>query len=132
MDHLHRRAWLIQYVAMRFGRSKGDSGGLTQEELRVGYSGRFEGIYSRHWEFPRFELVVRSRRRRREVLLQLESEAVPWPEVIEQAAKANPIGFSQYRVVVDADIVEYGRFGHRGSLRWRLSVRRWVSVEPLP
>ncbi|GAA1537464.1 hypothetical protein GCM10009678_19900 [Actinomadura kijaniata] len=109
-----------------------DSGELKHEELQVGRSGRFEGVHYLHWEWTRLELVVRSRWRRRRVLCQLESEAVPWPDLIEQAREPGRRAYARFKVVVEADIVDHGHFGHKGTLRWRLSVRRWVSVERLP
>jgi hypothetical protein len=101
--------------------------------LAVGSSGRFEGTYHLHWEWSRLEIVVRSRWRRRRVWCELISETVPWPAAIERAAAAGGRGpEARFAVVVDADVVARGHFGHKGSLTWQLSVRRWVAVEPLP
>jgi hypothetical protein len=100
--------------------------------LEVGSSGRFRGIYHVHWEWSRFELPVASRWRRR-VLCELVSEDVLWPAAIRGAARAGRRAPTRrFAVTVDADVVARGSFGHLGTLRWRLLVRRWVDVEPLP
>ncbi|WP_446218143.1 hypothetical protein [Micromonospora sp. IBHARD004] len=100
--------------------------------LTVGASGRFPGVYYPHWEWSRFEMEVAGRWRRRLVLCQLMSDAVPWPAEILRTADAGRGYFAKFAVTVDADVVERGSFGHRGTLRWRLAVRRWVHVQPLP
>jgi hypothetical protein len=100
--------------------------------LEVGSSGRFRGTYHAHWEWSRFELPVASRWRRR-VLCELVSEEVPWPATIRGVAGAGRRGPTRrFAVTVDADVVARGNFGHLGTLRWRLLVRRWVDVKPLP
>ena len=100
--------------------------------LKVGSSGRFHGIHYLHWEWSRFEASVRSRWRHRRVPCELVSDVVPWPAQILEASEAvtrgSGIGFA---VTVDADVVGRGRYGHLGTLKWRLSVRRWVAVERL-
>jgi hypothetical protein len=108
-------------------------------DLRVGTSGRFQGIYYLHWEWTRFEFTVTVParnwrwRRRRLVRCELVPEPAPLPDVIEQAAR--PVGRgpgARFAVTVDADIIDHGSFGHRGTLRWRLAVQRWVTVQPIP
>ncbi|MFU8872415.1 hypothetical protein [Micromonospora sp. SL4-19] len=39
--------------------------------------------------------------------------------------------YAKFAVTLDADVIERGNFGHKGTLRWRLSVRRWVHVQPI-
>jgi hypothetical protein len=101
-------------------------------DLQVGSAGRFQGVYYRHWEWSRFELAVPSRwlLRNRRVLCELVAGAAPLP-----AALAVPAGrhepAARFAVTVDAEVIAHGRFGHQGTLRWRLLVRRWVAVEPL-
>jgi len=58
-------------------------------DLQVGSSGRFQGVYHRHWEWSRFELAVPSRwfPRNRRVLCELVPGAAPLP-----AALAVPAG----------------------------------------
>jgi hypothetical protein len=70
---------------------------------------------------------------RRRVLCELVSEDVLWPAAIRGAAGAGRRAPTRrFAVTVDADVVARGSFGHLGTLRWRLLVRRWVDVEPLP
>jgi hypothetical protein len=100
--------------------------------LRVGSFGRFQGVYHAHWEWSRFELAVPSRwvPRNRPVLCELVPGDAPFP-----TALAAPTGrhhpATRIAVTVDADVIAHGNFGHRGTLRWRLLVRRWVAVERL-
>ncbi|MFC5750137.1 hypothetical protein [Actinomadura rugatobispora] len=98
--------------------------------LEVGASGRFEGVYYSHWEWNGLKIVRRSRWRRRVTWCQVESEEVPWPDLIEddRVARGRNKG-ARFAVVFDATVVERGSFGHRGGFTWRLSVQRWVSVE---
>lgn len=115
-----------------FHRGMGDADGSDGPVLEVGSSGRFRGIYHAHWEWSRFELPAASWWRQR-VLCELVSEAVPWPAAIRDTAGTGRRGPTRrFTVTVDADVVARGSFGHRGTLKWRLLVRRWVDVEPLP
>jgi hypothetical protein len=100
--------------------------------LRVGSSGRFQGVYHAHWEWSRFELAVPSRwlPGNRRVLCELVAGAAPFPVALgELPGRHDPA--ARFAVTVDADVIAHGNFGHRGTLRWRLLVRRWVAVERL-
>jgi hypothetical protein len=85
-----------------------------------------------HWEWSRFEIEVPGRWWRRRELCLLESDTVPWPEEMLRGIGGGRRAYGSFAVTVDADIVERGHFGHRGTLHWRLAVRRWVDVRPLP
>jgi hypothetical protein len=98
----------------------------------VGASGRFHGVYYAHWEWSRFEIDVPGRWRRLRVRCDLVSDAVQWPTEILRTVDTDRTYFAKFAVTVDADIVERGDFGHLGTLRWPLAVRRWVHVQPLP
>lgn len=108
-------------------------------DLRVGASGRFQGIYHLHWEWTRFEFTVavpsRWWRRRRRVLGELIPDPAPLPKIIQDVLEPADPGKrfpgASFAVTVDADIVDHGHFGHLGTLRWRLAVRRWVTVEQI-
>jgi len=100
--------------------------------LQVGSSGRFQGVYHAHWEWSRFELAVPSRWRpgNRRVLCELVAGAGPFPAALAVPAGRHDPG-ARFAVTVDADVNAHGNFGHLGTLRWRLLVRHWVTVERL-
>lgn len=100
--------------------------------LTVGLSGRFEGVYYAHWEWSRFEIDVPGRWWRRQVRCDLVSDEVRWPDEILRPAEGGRTYYAKFAVTVDADVIERGSFGHRGTLRWRLAVRRWVDAQALP
>lgn len=99
--------------------------------LTVGSSGRFDGVYHAHWEWSRFEIDVPGRWWRRQVYCDLVSDTVRWPTEILRATEGGRTSYAKFAIAIDADVIERGNFGHRGTLRWRLAVRRWVDVQPL-
>ena len=104
--------------------------------LVLGETVRVHGVYVAHWEVARFEL--RRRRRYRwlgdaRVLCLLEPREGIADGVRDVAGVPQPDNWRlhpglRFDVVADVTPVEYGRFGHRGMLRWRLRVEEWVSV----
>lgn len=113
-----------------------NSDGEEYPALVVGETVRVHGLSVVHWEVGRFEL--RRRRRYRwlgdaRVLCLLAPREGIAPSALDAAGVPEPENWRhhpglRFDVVADVTPVEYGSFGHRGMLRWRLRVEEWVSV----
>lgn len=107
----------------------------TTAVLAVGSSGHFSGIYHVHWEWPRFETRTVSPRWwpwPRAASCEILFDDVPAPAAIATAWASITRGSGvKFAVTIDAEVVEEGHFGHRGTLQWRMRLREWVAVETL-
>jgi hypothetical protein len=63
------------------------------------------------------------------VLCELVTGTAPFPAALVLTDRYH--SGRRFAVTVDADVIAQGHFGHLGTLRWRLLVRRWVAVERL-
>ena len=107
---------------------------MTAPSFTVGKPVTVAGTQVMHWEWGRFEVKLsRPWLWPQRVLCQLvAADGLPKSplEVLGRELPGNwhhhpPLRF---RVVADVTPLERGSFGHRGTLKWRLRVDRWVDV----
>lgn len=100
----------------------------------AGQPRRCSGVYVMHWEAARFEVRVPGRLfGSRLIRCELVAADGQPEDPLQVLGEPLPEDFRQhaglcFNAVVDVTPLEEGRFGHRGWLRWRLRVDRWVDV----
>lgn len=106
-------------------------------EFALGETQTCAGTYLAHWEWSRF--VTRQPRKRlpgtRQVLCDPVNNSGDSISPLDALSMDLPDNWRhrpplRFAVIVRVTPIEEGRFGHMGTLRWRLRVDEWVDVRP--
>lgn len=107
---------------------------LLNKELIVGERRILSGKYIAHWEVPRFQCVLTKKlffglRHKIEFRSRLElEEGVVWPDcLLRRKLSRGPADF--YDMQIDCTVIEKGHFGHKGWMKWRLLVHKFLHCE---
>ncbi len=90
-----------------------------------------DGRYIAHWEWTRFE--IRRSRWRGPVMCELVAVEGVAASPLQVLGEELPDDWRhhpglRFDVRIHATPIEEGRFGHRGTIRWKLAVRDWLHV----
>ena len=100
--------------------------------LVVGASGRFSGVYTSHWEIPRFVPGREGRFGHNWCKLVVAGEQAQALLTAVDGLRTGADRHTTTRLSVEFDgtVLEEGRFGHRGICSWRIRVDHWHAIKP--